>query len=123
MTRRQQIEQLIIGSLLCEFDRHYPEVSGVITPDMMLDKRNAKALAVMERQHKEGKTPDIATVGAEMIEHAAYLADTAIDGDFSTNKAVYNLIQDTNGTKQYTAVTFTDYINRYLELYEQEQQL
>lgn len=122
MTRREKIEQIIIGSLLCEFGRHYPEVRGIITPDMMSDPRNAKALTIMERQHGEGIEPDIATVAPEMMEDAVFLVEATNDGDFETNKAYYNLLQDINGTQNYTMVEFGEYITQYIKLYEREKE-
>ena len=121
MTRRQKIEQIVVGSLLCEWERHRHD-AGIITPDMMEDSRNAEALSTMMRQHGRGQTPTLSTVAREMRGHEAHLAAAAIDGDFETNRAVYNMLQELNGTDNYTAVTFEQYITRFIELYEQERQ-
>ena len=122
MTRRERIEQVIVGSLLCEFGRHYPEVRGIVTPGMMADSRHARALAIMERLHTEGMAPTLPSVAAEMVEDTPFLADAAIEGDFETNKAYFNLLQDISGTQNYTTVEFGDYVTQFIKLHEREKE-
>ena len=120
MTRRQRIEQIIIGSLLTDFDTYQQDAIGIITPDMFDDEAYQRAFALMEEQHGGGQTPDLLTVCTRMMDDAYHLVEASIDGDFNTLKASYNIIQRVTGQGKLTNVTFEEYITKFMELYEQD---
>ena len=120
MTRRQQIEDIIIGTLVCNFTKYWNDVRFCITPDMMQDPLNARTLRRMGELDAMGITPTIKTLTGEDPDMDFHVAHVAIDGDFDSKRAEYHMIQHITGQREYTQVTFDQYVTRYIELHEQE---
>lgn len=112
MTRREQLENIIIGSLINDFNRYWPEVRDCVTEDMM-GERNGRLYRRMTEISANGKTPtlEMLTDGDDWKD----IALLAIDNDFAAKKAEYNICQHLGGNPpRYTDVEFVDYVNAYL---------
>ena len=114
MDRAQQIENIIIGSVLNDYDEYWPSVRFCITADMLSDDMN-KALF---QKMREGKT-DIVTLTSGMpTDDLLKVFDLAAYNDFRTKKCLYNEDQFLfSDSPKYTRVSFEDYINQFVKTY------
>lgn len=125
MDRRQQIENIIIGTLLNDTEDFdwYSECKSCISPSMFQEARNMRiytTIAQMKSRGLESTTPaDIMEYDKGMADLAGYMFDIAIDNHFYTKKARYNsnlYYTCPERHPNYTQVTFTDYVNRFVKL-------
>lgn len=127
MTRRQEIENIIIGTILNNYsgEDYMNDCKCCITADMFADKRNEKIYAKVFEMQKSGYndiTPyDIVAYNEEMIEYASYMCELASDWHFLYKKVLYNERQwlrslSSDYNSKYTYVQFTDYINKFIQL-------
>lgn len=126
MTRRQEIENIIIGTLLNTFDTDWlADCSYCITADMFTDERNARIYsAIIEYR----KTDDKSIAPYHLCEFdnklrplAGHMVELAVNYYFLANKVNYNeriwLARQIEGKLyRYTDVKFSDYVGRFLEM-------
>ena len=125
MTRRQEIESIIIGTILSSHlgENYLNDCKSCITADMFSDEKNAKIYSTALEMQKAGCetiTPtDVVEYKSDMISLAPYMCELADDWFFEAKKAKYNsnvYYSDTTGKSKYTHVTFSDYVNRFVQL-------
>lgn len=128
MTRKQEIENIIIGTLLnsCDVD-WFADCGYCVTTEMFADKRNAEIYATIceYRKISDGEISpfEIYKFGNEKIKSlAAYMVELATDFDFFTKKVHYNesvwIARHIRGERySYTDIKFTDYVSKFIENY------
>ena len=126
MTRRQEIENIIIGTLLNTFNIDwFADCRYCITTDMFADERNAKIYsAICEYRKTSDKiiTPyHLCSFDKNILSLAAYMTGLAIDYYFLAKKVDCNervwLARQIDGKRyRYTDVRFSDYVGRFLEM-------
>lgn len=126
MTRRQEIENIIIGTLLNTFDTDwFADCSYCITADMFTDGRNARIYSAIREYRKAGDkaiTPyHLCEFDNEMLSLAVYMEDLATDFYFLVKKVNYNervwIAREFEGKRcRYTDVKFSDYVGKFLEM-------
>lgn len=126
MTRRQEIENIIIGTLLSTFDTDwFADCCYCITADMFVDERNAKIYsAICEYRKTSDKiiTPyHLCSFDKNILPLAGYMVELAVDYYFLANKVNYNervwLARQIEGKLyRYTDVKFSDYVGKFLEM-------
>lgn len=114
MSRKQEIENIIIGTLINGYDEYWDSVKYCITPNMISDDLNRRLFKEMSAGSKNlvelshGKTD----------EETLRIVDLAADCDFDWKKWLYNSRQHWFGNPpKYTDVTFDDYVSRFVKLY------
>ena len=133
MTRRQEIENIIIGTLLNTFDTDWlADCSYCITADMFADERNAKIYsAICEYRKTDDKsiTPyHLCEFDKDLLPIAEYMAELATNCYFLVKKVNYNelvwIAREFEG-KQYrrTDVKFSDYVVRFLDIVINERKM
>lgn len=131
MERRQQIERIIIGTLLnaCGNDDTFSSVKDCITPAMFSDERLGKIFALISSLKQKGferTTPYELFVEKkdEILDILPFILELSIDYDFYVMKYEYNrnvYYTDKNERKRFTYVNFDDYVTRFINLvYEDE---
>ncbi|MDY4668057.1 MAG: DnaB-like helicase N-terminal domain-containing protein [Prevotella sp.] len=127
MKRRQQIERIIIGTLLNSDENlnYFNSVKSSVTKDMFTDDRNKKLYDIIVRMNQSGITrtwPDAIfeyqnrNMPADMV---AYMVELAVDWYFLAKKINYNecvWMFDDCKRKRYTYVTFDDYVTRLIQM-------
>ena len=123
MTRRQEIENIIIGTLLSTFDTDwFADCCYCITTDMFKDVRNAKIYsAVCEYRNFRITAYDLCIFDNSLFPLASYMVNLAINFDFFIKKVNYNRKvwrsrQSTGKLYKYTDVKFSDYVWKFLEM-------
>ena len=126
MDRRDEIESIIIGSLLNDFDgEHFHACKSVIMPEMFRNKNYGKWYQMISDMHHDGyedTTPlDIMqfngwnTINDEVTD----MMNVALEYDFLTRKTLYNesiKLDPKLVPKLLTTVTFDAYVNRFIQL-------
>lgn len=130
MTRRQEIENIIIGTLLNTFDTDWlADCSYCITADMFTDERNATIYsAIIEYRKTDDKsiTPyHLCEFDKELLPLAGYMVELAGDYYFLAKKVDYNervwIARQIDCKRyRYTDVKFTDYVEKFLEMVIEE---
>lgn len=130
MTRRQEIENIIIGTLLNTFDTDWlADCSYCITADMFTDERNAAIYsAIIEYRKTDDKsiTPyHLCKFDKELLPLAGYMVELAGDYYFLAKKVDYNervwIARQIDCKRyRYTDVKFTDYVEKFLEMVIEE---
>lgn len=128
MTRREQIENIIVGTLLNsdEKENYFENVKSCVTSDMFSDKRNAEIFDMISEMNSKGLVrtwPDALfnysnhTLKTDMLSH---MVDLATNWFFFVKKVEYNDMiwrtETTNPHKRYTHVTFDDYVSKFLQM-------
>lgn len=126
MTRRQEIENIIIGTLLNTFDTDwFADCGYCITADMFKDERSIKIYSAICEYRKTGDkiiTPyHLCEFDNDLLSLAGYIAELAGDYYFLAKKVNYNekvwLARQIESKRyRYTEVKFTDYVGRFLEM-------
>lgn len=126
MTRRQEIENIIIGTLLNTFDTDwFADCRYCITTDMFIDERNAKIYsAICEYRKTNDKTITpyhLCYFDKNLLSLAVYMAELAGDYYFLVKKVNYNenvwLLREFKGERyKYTDVEFSDYVGKFVEM-------
>lgn len=126
MTRRQEIEDIIIGTLLNTFDTDwFADCRYCITTDMFEDERNAKIYSAVCEYRKSGNfritAYDLCIFDNSLLSLAPYMVSLAINFYFFIKKVNYNRNvwrsrQSTGKLYRYTDVKFSDYVGKFLEM-------
>lgn len=126
MTRRQEIESIIIGTLLNSFETDwFADCGYCITADMFIDERNAKIYSAIRECRKAGIkeiTPhSLMGFDKTLTPLAGHMSGLATNHSFAVSKARYNeavwLERQNGGARyQYTSVQFSDYVAKFLEM-------
>lgn len=126
MTRRQEIENIIIGTLLNTFDTDwFADCSYCITADMFTYERNARIYSAICEYRKIADKPitpyHLCEFDNDLLSLAGYMADLVEDYYFLVKKVNYNenawLARQIEGKHyRYTDVKFTDYVSKFLEM-------
>lgn len=126
MTRRQEIENIIIGTLLNTFDTDwFADCRYCITTDMFADERNAKIYSTICEYRKASDkviTPyHLCSFDKNLLPLADYMTGLAVDNYFLVKKVCYNSNvwrsrQSTGKLYGYTDVRFSDYVGKFLEM-------
>ena len=133
MTRRQEIENIIIGTLLNSFETDwFADCGYCITADMFIDERNAKIYSAIRECRKAGIkeiTPhSLMGFDKALSSLAGHMSGLAINHSFAVSKARYNeavwLERHTRGERyQYASVQFSDYVAKFLEMVIKERRV
>lgn len=126
MTRRLEIESIIIGTLLNSFETDwFADCGYCITADMFIDERNAKIYSAICECRKTGVkdiTPhSLMGFDKTLTPLAGHMSGLAINHSFAVSKARYNeavwLERQARAERyQYTSVQFSDYVAKFLEM-------
>ena len=126
MTRRQEIENIIIGTLLSTFDTDwFADCRYCITTDMFADERNAMIYSAICKYRKAGNfritVYDLCLFDDSLLPLAAYMVNLSINCDFFIKKVRYNnnvwrSRHSTGKLYRYTDVKFSDYVGKFLEM-------
>lgn len=133
MTRRQEIENIIIGTLLNTFGTDwFADCRYCITTDMFTDERNAKIYsAVCEYRKTNDKTITpyhLCNFDKNLLSLAGYMAGLAGDYYFLVKKVNYNenvwMVREFDGKRcRYTEVKFSDYVGKFLDIIIRERKM
>lgn len=126
MTRREEIEDIIIGTLLNsnKENDYYEQVRYCVTADMFSNGKNRRIYEIIVKMRKDGLTDtcpsDIYAYNSSLsCGFVAYMCELATDYYFFTKKLKYNRwinLNDTSIHKRYTNVSFDDYVSRLIKL-------
>ena len=126
MTRRLEIENIIIGTLLNSFETDwFADCGYCITADMFIDERNAKIYSAIRECRKTGVkeiTPhSLMEFDKTLTPLAGHMSGLSINHSFAVSKARYNeavwMERQNGGARyQYTSVQFSDYVAKFLEM-------
>ena len=117
MSRAQQIENIIVGSLVCDFTEHWPAVRCCITEEMMQDEFNRKIFKRIKDLSSNKESINVTTVARGFsVEELSKLFTLTNDYDFNTKKWEYNEAAYLYGGS-YTTVSFDDYISTFIKNY------
>lgn len=125
MSRLQEIENIIIGTLLNSFDIDwFAECSFCITSDMFKDDRNSKIYSSICEFRKAGNI-EITPLGLYNFDNSlspliGHMITLASDFYFLVKKSNYNegvrLARRFEGKQyRYTDVSFKDYVTKFLD--------
>lgn len=132
MRRIEHLEKIIIGTLLDSNSEHnfFDECRCCITADMFSDIVRSRIYSIVSDMNMKGiPETDPNTIfehyGEKVLDILPTMLDLVTDYSFIYLKTDYNekvfRISFVNGVKpHYTDVTFTDYVNQFLKLYENE---
>lgn len=125
MSRLQEIENIIIGTLLNSFDIDWlVKCSFCITADMFKDNRNSKVYSAILEFRKTGKTEitplNLYSFDESLFPLISHMITLATDCYFLVKKLNYNenvrLARYFLGKQyRYTDVSFTDYVNKFID--------
>ena len=121
MDRRQQLENIIIGTLLESTWRHnyFDEVKNILSVDMFRDETNRRIYGLIwemnQRGMKETTPSDIfAEYGASVVDIAADMCDLCADYSFIHLNTKYREDSFLSGVNSRKDVTFEDYVNQFI---------
>ena len=135
MRRIEYLEKIIIGTLLESNERqnYFNECRCCITAEMFKDdvcRRIYQMVADMNTSGMVETDPNaiVEHYGAKVLDILPTMLDLVIDYSFVYKKMEYNervfKTAYMNGiAPHYTDVTFTDYVNHFLRLYEDEKRI
>lgn len=123
MDRRQEIERIVIGTILnsTKANDFIGSCRCCITPDMFSDERHQdiyKAAIALKSLGNDDINPLSVWLACPNLP-ADYLCELAADWSYEAKRYYYNrniYYCDPKKNKRYTRVTFDDYINRFMEL-------
>lgn len=120
-TRRNELERIIIGSLMADFYEYYPACQYCVTQEMFDDKMMRRLYGCMIRLHQDGTEVNISTIVESMNivigEIVSYLCGIAAFESFLHKKTEYNMNQELfNKNPRFTNVTFDDYVRRFIKM-------
>ena len=128
MSRRQEIENIIIGTLLesTEGENYFTHCRCCLTVDMFSDEANRRIYAIVAEMNAKGKTAttpsDIfAEYGAEVMDVMDAMVEKGVNWSFIHKKVQYNeywyIERQLSGCEaRHTDVTFLDYINLFVKI-------
>lgn len=125
MTRQQEIENIVIGTLLNTFDTDwFADCGYCITANMFKDERNAKIYSAICEYRKTGDkaiTPyHLCEFHSDLLPLAGYMTELATCCYFLVKKVSYNenvwIARHIDGKRhRYTDIKFSDYVVKFLE--------
>lgn len=132
MNRKQQLENIIIGTLMeSNTERnYYDDCRNIITSDMFADADNRRIYGIIAEMNARGivctdPCSIFTAYGAEVMDIVAVMADRMAEYSFIHLKCQHNerqylasLIYDTKPV--YTDVRFSDYVLAFIKAYEYE---
>lgn len=127
MTRREQLENIIIGTLLESNEmRNYFDDCRCLSPDMFLNVTNRRIFGYVREMNLKGKVcTDPCSIleeyGEAVVDIAADMCDVCTDYSFIHLKMDYNerhfLASVAYGVEQTrTDVEFVDYVKQFIKL-------
>lgn len=127
MSRREQIENIIIGTLLNSDNQnnYYENVKFCVTADMFTDDRRKEIFNIVAEMNVKGLTRTWPDAIFDFQEHKtskellAYMVELATDWFFYAKKVEYNeriFWTDSSPHKHFTNVTFDDYVSRFIKI-------
>lgn len=127
MTRRQEIENIIIGTILNNYcgEDYFSDCKSCITANMFSDERNRmiynKAIEMRNAGHLNITPFDVVKYDTAMFELAPYMCELSVYWYFLSKKVDYNERQwlwslSHDYKPRYTEVTFSDYVNRFIQI-------
>ena len=128
MTRREEIENIIIGTLLCSdySVNYYESCRCCITPDMFSDDTNRRIYEIVVEMNANGiievsPYTIYTTYGDKVRDMICRMCELATDYSFLHMKTQYNEMMFVRwhllGIRpRYTDVKFDDYVNRFIQL-------
>lgn len=132
MTRREKLEKIILGTLLDSDSQknYFTECRCCITADMFSDEIGRRIYTIISDMNAKGMAETdpntiFKTYGKDVVDILPDILDLVVDYSFVHLKMEYNerLFRCsclTGLESDYTDVSFTDYINQFLKLYEAE---
>lgn len=133
MTRREKLENIIIGTLLeSTGEMNYFDVCRCsITADMFTDDLNRRIYTIVSEMNSKGEVDTRPSVifdryGVDVIDLLPQMVDMVTDFSFIHLKMDYNekryLASLTTGMEpQYTDVTFADYVEALVKIHYNEE--
>lgn len=126
MNRRQELENIIIGTLLeSNEERNYFDDCRMLTPDMFLDDSNRHIFLLIQDMNGRGKVcTDPCTIfkeyGAAVSDLLGRMVALCVEYSFIHLKTQYNerqFIQSCTDGKErkQTDIQFEDYVNQFLK--------
>ena len=127
MNRRQELENIIIGTLLeSNEDRNYFDDCRVLTPELFHDETNRRLFTIIADMNANGKQcTDPCTIFKERFDEVSdiyiQMVDLCTDNSFVHKKMEYNERQFILGCldgleHKQTDIQFDDYVNQFLKL-------
>lgn len=121
MDRRQQLENIIIGTLLESTWRHnyFDEVRSMVTVEMFRDETNRRIYGLICEMNQRGMTEttpsDIfSEYGESVMDIAADMCDLCTDYSFIHLNTKYREERYLSGCKGRKDVTFKDYVDQFV---------
>lgn len=121
MDRRQQLENIIIGTLLESTWRHnyFDDVKCLVSQDMFKNETNYRIYGLIWEMNAKGlieTTPSdiFAEYGASVVDIAADMCDLVTDFSFIHLNTKYREERFLKGYKNRKDVTFSDYVNQFV---------
>lgn len=123
MDRRQQLENIIIGTLLeSTYERNYfDDVKSLVSQNMFLDETNRRIYGLIWEMNAKGmestRPSDIFDeYGAKVADICADMCELCTDFSFIHLNTEYREKCFLAGCKNRKEVTFDDYVNRFIVL-------
>lgn len=136
MNRRQEIENIIIGTLLesTEEENYYIYCRSYIFPDAFQDENNRRIYKLIMDMNSKGKAATdpqsiFLEYGEKVLDLVPVMADRLVDDSFIHRKCWYNECQyigsQVTGLKpKFTDVKFTDYVETFVKIvYDEERRI
>lgn len=121
MDRRQQLENIIIGTLLeSTYERNYfDDVKSLVSQDMFLDETNRRIYGLVWEMNAKGmestRPSDIFDeYGADVADICADMCELCADYSFLYLNTKYREQRYLSGCKARKDVTFSDYVNQFV---------
>lgn len=124
MDRREQIERIIIGTILNSVigNDYMKDCRSCITADMFRDERHKRiysdVLFMKDTGYVDISPKDLLDFDSSLVDLTSYMCELATEEYFEIKKFYYNRrlsYQDTT-RPNYTRVTFGDYITKFIQL-------
>ena len=133
MTRREKLENIIIGTLLesTEDTNYFDACKCIITADMFTNDMNRRIFTIISEMNAKGERDTRPSAifdryGVEVMELLSQMVDMVTDFSFIHLKMDYNerryLASLTTGIEpEYTDVTFADYVEALVKIHYYEE--
>lgn len=115
MSRKKQIEDIVVATLINNKEKYWPSARCCLTPDMFSGINQN-----LYRDMMKGEPMDLLSLNDRYPEHIGEIVAISIDDDFDYKIWEYNFNQRMfSQNPKYSLVTFDDYITKLIQLYEQ----
>lgn len=114
MGRELQIERIVLGSIIANFDERWPDVRHSISEEMFADPKHRELFRRAKTLATEGRNVDPVTMyeaGSRTTEDALAIFDLSQYDDFTVRKWQYDVVQMFNRQVPRN-VTFADYVKQ-----------